>query len=196
MRILGLLLVILFLVSTASGQGCTYHNNYATYAVATMDPTTGYVSETVTLTGSMTPPNCAMIGATHTPKLEAVLNGSYGGWYTAPGGSPSSYFNSSHTWTFNWDIDCATSNDACSLALLGDVVCSAAGTLFGNGPGGIANWIGERAITLSENTNVPYQINGWYITSDCTTASSPPDWNPGAYYELNGSPAPYYPYIT
>jgi len=195
-RALSSFLGLAFFTTMASGQGCNYHNNYATYAATAVNPTNGYVTETVTLTGSMTPPNCTMNGATHTPKLEAVVNTSYGGWNTGPSVSPSSYINYSHSWTFDWDTDC--SNDACSLWLLGDVVCTIAGTFFGNGPGGVANYIAERAITLAQNTGVPYTLNskdGWYVTPLCTPATSPPDFPVGDYYNADGSATPLYQYI-
>jgi hypothetical protein len=83
-----------------------------------------------------------------------------------------------------------------TITATGFITCSVIGPFWNSSPGGGTGppLIGQKAITLSQNTGTPI-LNGWVVAPQCSTLTRPSDFN---FTELiptdpDAPQLPYYP---
>ena len=118
--------------------------------------------------------------------------------YNWQGSCPTCDMNNYAYPTANYTLSCGDTLYPCHSTQDFSIACSIIGQFLVNqGPAGsFANLIYQRAISIAENTQIPIGNAGWTLAARCSSATSPPDFNPVAIFSANFQPPPpdNYPY--
>lgn len=174
LRYLSVFLLLLLSSTGAHSQGCTPRPNYSVYTSATGDGTTIFTSVTISGTTSDMSPYCGF-NPRHTPYAASAYNGGTGSWVQGPSGCPTCYISATNQQSLQ--------ANSLELDFEAQVVCTIAGTFF-QFPWNKQQF--EFALTYIKDT-VAAQAPNYAKISNCTPATSPPDWYGPASDTVSGA---------
>lgn len=189
-------LAILLLLGV-TGIAAAYPNNYTLYVTTTTSDGNA-LNITFHITGNMLPPVPPMGGVLHTPYAIFAL-GTTRYNYQWQGVCTTCDMNDYSYPTANYQLSCGDVDTPCIATEEMMISCQILGTYFVNGgpSSGYYGLIFQRAISIAQNTGQQIGDFGWVLTNQCTSATSPPDFDPKALINANLQPpapayAPYY----
>jgi hypothetical protein len=186
---------------TSGYTGIASQSGTAPYISAFLSGNGYTLYQNATVSGSTTcniPSGCSIYnGVTHQGQSANSIS-TLGNTYNASPVPYQNYINTQNPQWFPYDPTFTWWDDVTGNYWV-EIICSLEGAFWtvgfdqGGGGGGIAMNI-RRRITLSQNTAKTFLTTGWVLAPQCSTSSSPPDFNMDTIYAIDGSQVPYSSY--